>query len=132
MIVRVFECKNITGKKVEGSLLSNEKHTTNMRTTKLIMIAVNNSMSFKQQFDTELWILLHVYSMNMLRSLWIYYMKTSHLSIVQWRFAFTILCIIRVYCNFRIWIHIVMWLGKRDNDYKVQSHCLMYMLYWAA
>ena len=28
--------------------------------TKLIMIAVNNSISFKQQFDTELWNLLYV------------------------------------------------------------------------
>ena len=34
----------------------------------------------------------------------------------------------RACCNFKIWIHGVMWLDKRDMAYKVQAYCLMYAL----
>ena len=42
-------------------------------------------LPFKQRFDPELENSLHLQSMNMLRSLWIYFVRTSRLSIVwQW------------------------------------------------
>ena len=53
---------------------------------KLKVLVVNKSTSIK--LDTGLWNLLCIYSMNILRLLQVYFMKISHLSIVQQWFAF--------------------------------------------
>ena len=52
-------------------------------------------VQFKKQFDTYLWILLHIYSINILRSLWIYLWKrhTCQLFSSIWHSYFTIFLI---------------------------------------
>ena len=39
----------------------------------------------------------------------------------------TFLVSYRVCRHFKIWIHSVVWLRKRDKSYKAQAHCLTYM-----
>ena len=49
-----------------------------------------------------------------------------HCSVVVYDHILSFLLCLKECHNFKIWIHNVMWLDKRDNAYKAQSHCLTY------